>query len=181
MNHCLQETNTHWQTTWPNVLQSYFTQSDYGTNLDEKSKSVSDSDDSLADKIKHLNTFLIKNNYSTDFIERNTHIGPNDSSNNSYTTTAHYTLHDTRDFRNYTTHTTTLQHPSCTQTHVHLTVPTNVKGKDEPEDRSRKVYKIKCSDCQATCIGKNLTSRLKEHKRATKKGGLNNSIAEHHL
>ena len=36
-NHCLQETNTHWQTTWPNVLQSYFTQSDYGTNLDKKS------------------------------------------------------------------------------------------------------------------------------------------------
>ena len=37
MNHCLQETNTHWHTTWPNVLQSYFTRSDYGTNLDEKS------------------------------------------------------------------------------------------------------------------------------------------------
>ena len=25
------------RTTWPNVLQSYFTQSDYGTNLGEKS------------------------------------------------------------------------------------------------------------------------------------------------
>ena len=31
-NHCLQEANTHWQTTWPNVLQSYFTQSDHGMN-----------------------------------------------------------------------------------------------------------------------------------------------------
>ena len=29
--HCLQKTNTRWQTTWPNVLQSYFIQSDYGT------------------------------------------------------------------------------------------------------------------------------------------------------
>ena len=137
MNHCLQETNTQWQTTWPNVLQSYFTQRDYGTNLDEKSKIVSDLDDSLADEIKHLNIVLIKNNYSTDFIERNTHTGPNDSSNNSYTTTAHFTLHDTRDLRNHTTHTTTLQHSSCTQTHVHCTVSTNVKGKDEPEDRPR--------------------------------------------
>ena len=110
------------------------------------SKIVSDSDDSLADEIKHLNTVLIKNNYSTDFIERNTHIGPNDSSNHAYSTTAHYTLHDTRDLRNHTTHTTTLQHPSCTQTHVHFTVSTNGKGKDEPEDRPREVYKIKCSD-----------------------------------
>ena len=98
---------------------------------------VSDLDDSLADEIKHLNIVLIKNNYSTDFIERNTHTGPNDSSNNSYTTTAHFTLHDTRDLRNHTTHTTTLQHSSCTQTHVHCTVSTNVKGKDEPEDRPR--------------------------------------------
>ena len=36
-NHFLQETNTHWQTTLPNALQSYFTQSDYGTNFDKKS------------------------------------------------------------------------------------------------------------------------------------------------
>ena len=43
---------------------------------------------------------------------------------------------------------------------------------------------IKCFDCQATYIGetgRNLTTRLNEHKRATKKGDLNNNIAEHHL
>ena len=28
LNNCLQETNTHWQTTWQNVFQSYFTQSE---------------------------------------------------------------------------------------------------------------------------------------------------------
>ena len=46
------------------------------------------------------------------------------------------------------------------------------------------VYKIHCSNCQATYIGetgRNLTTRLTEHKRATKKGNLNNNIAEHHL
>jgi len=43
---------------------------------------------------------------------------------------------------------------------------------------------IKCSTCQAPYIGetgRNLTTRLNEHKRATKKGDLNNIIAEHHL
>ena len=49
----------------------------------------------------------------------------------------------------------------------------------------RFVCKIKCSDGQATCIfgemGRNLTMWLYEHKQATKKGDLNNNIAEHHL
>ena len=61
---------------------------------------------------------------------------------------------------------------------------TNVKDKDEPEHKPGAVYKIKCSDCQVTYIdetGRNLTTRLNEHKRATKKGALNNNIAEHHL
>ena len=61
---------------------------------------------------------------------------------------------------------------------------TNVKDKDKPEDRPGAVYKIKCSDCQATYIGetgRNLTTRLNENKRATKKRDLNNNIAKHHL
>ena len=46
--------------------------------LTRKAKIVCDSDDSLTDEIKHLNTIFIrntvfiKNNYNTDFIERNT-------------------------------------------------------------------------------------------------------------
>ena len=50
---------------------------------------------------------------------------------------------------------------------------TNVKGNDIPEARPGAVYKIKCSDYQATYISetnRNLTTRLNEHKRATKKG-----------
>ena len=61
---------------------------------------------------------------------------------------------------------------------------TNVKGKDEPEERPGADCKIKCSDYQATYIGetgRNLTIQLNEHKRATKKGDLNNNIIEHHL
>ena len=61
---------------------------------------------------------------------------------------------------------------------------TNVKDKDKPEDRHGAVYTIKCCDCQATYIGgtgRNLSTRLTEHKRATRNGDVNNQIAEHHL
>jgi len=33
------------------------------------------------------------------------------------------------------------------QTHILFTTLTNVKDKDEPEDRPGPVYTIKCSDC----------------------------------
>ena len=61
---------------------------------------------------------------------------------------------------------------------------TNVKDKDEPEDRPGAVYKIKCSNCQATYVGKtgrDFMTWLNEHKQAAKKGDLNNNIAEHRL
>ena len=61
---------------------------------------------------------------------------------------------------------------------------TNVKDKDKPEDRQGAVYKIKCCDCQASYIGetgRNLSTRLTEHKRATRNGDVNNHIAKHHL
>ena len=40
--------------------------------LTRRAQIVCDSDDSLTDEIKHLNTVFIMNNYNTDFIERNT-------------------------------------------------------------------------------------------------------------
>ena len=93
--------------------------------LTRRAQIVCDSHYSLTDETKHLNTVFIKNNYSTDFIKRNAYFRLNDSSNNSYTTTATiYTLH-TRDLRNHSTHTTTLHRSSCTQTHVHFTTLTH--------------------------------------------------------
>ena len=44
--------------------------------LKRRAQIVCDSEDSLNDEIKHLNTIFIKNNYNTDFIERNTYIKP---------------------------------------------------------------------------------------------------------
>ena len=57
----------------------------------------------------------------------------------------------------------------------------NVKDRDKPEDRQGAVYKIKCCDCQASYIcetGRNLSTRLTEHKRATRNSDVNNHIAE---
>ena len=146
---------------------------------------VCDSDYSLTDEIKHLNTVFIKNNYNTDFIERNTYIRPNDSSNNSYTTTA------TIPYVRGTSETIArgiLRPYNIRVAHKLIftlrRLLTHVKGKDKPEDRPGAVYKIYCSDCQATYIGetgRNLNTRLTEHRRATRNGDINNNIAEHHL
>ena len=60
---------------------------------------------------------------------------------------------------------------------------TNVKDRDEPINRQDTVYKINCFDCQASYIGetgRNLNTRLTEHKRATRNGDANNHIAVHH-
>ena len=53
---------------------------------------------------------------------------------------------------------------------------TNVKDRNEPNNRQGAVYKIKCSDCQASYIGetgRNLNTRLTEHKQATRNGDAN--------
>jgi len=60
---------------------------------------------------------------------------------------------------------------------------TNVKDRDEPDSRQRAVYKIKRSDCQAfytAKTGRNLNTRLTEHKQASRNGDVNNHIAVHH-
>ena len=91
----------------------------------------------------HLNTVFIKN-YSTDFIKRNTYIRPNNSCRNSYITTATIPLslykRKTSENHRLSTHTTTLQHLSCAQTHVQRLLA-NVEDKDKPEDRPGAVYK----------------------------------------
>ena len=151
--------------------------------LTRRAQIVCDSDDSLTDETKHLNTVFIRNNYSKDFIERNTYVRPNDSSNNSYTTTA------TIPYIRGTSETiaSILRPYNIRVAHKPMftlrRLLANVEDKDEPEDRPVPVYQIKYSDCQATYIGdtgRNLTTRLSERKRATKKGDLNNNIAEHH-
>ena len=167
-----QETNTHWQTAWPKRLAILLHTK--RRTLTRRAQIVCDSDDSLTDEIKHFNTVFIKSNYTTYFIERITYIWPNDSSNNSHTTT------DTRPYIRGTSETIAriLWPYNIRVAHKPIftlrRLLTNVKDKDKPEDRPGAVYKIKCSDCQATYngeTGRNLTTRLNEN---------NNNIAKHH-
>ena len=114
--------------------------------LTRRAQIVCDSDDSLTDEIKHLNIVFTKNNYNTDFIERNTYIRPNDSSNNAYTTTA------TIPYMRGTSETIAriVRPYNIRAAHKPIftlgRLLTNVKGKDRPGA----VYKMHCSDCQAS-------------------------------
>ena len=103
------------------------------------------SPNSLQDKTDHLNNiFIRKNNYNADFVRRNTHSNAN----------------------------------SNTRTNINYLCPCYdclllTEDKDGPEDRQGAVYKIKCCDCQTTNIGEtggNLSTRLPEHKQATRNG-----------
>ena len=118
----------------------------------------------LTDDIKHLNTVFIKN---TDFIERNTYIRPNESSNNSYTTTA------TIPYVRGTSETIAriLRPYNIRIAHKPIftlrRLLTDVKGKDKPEDRPGAVYKIHCSDCQATYISETGRNELPKRMAST--------------
>ena len=129
------------------------------------------------------------NNYNPDFVRRNTH------SNTDSTLRPTSTLALLRQ-RLYRTSEASLKlshvyyNLTCNIRVAHKTTTTlrrlltNVKDEDKPEDRQGAVYKIKCCDCQASYIGetgRNLSTRLTEHKRATRNGDVNNHIAEHHL
>ena len=127
-----------------------------------------------------------KNNYNTDFVRWNTHSNTdsNIQTNSGPVTTA------TIPYIRGTSETIAriLQPYNIRVAHKPITtlrrLLTNVKDKDKPEDRQGAVYKIKCCDCQASYIGetgRNLSTRLTEHKRATKNGDVNNHIPEHHL
>ena len=107
--------------------------------MTRRAQIVCDSHDSLTDETKHLNTVFIKNNYSTDFIKRNTYVRPNDSSDNSYTTTA------TIPYIRGTSETIAriLRPYNIRVAHKHMFTLrrflTNVKDKDEAEDRPEAV------------------------------------------
>ena len=154
--------------------------------LTRRAQLVCDTPDSLRDENKYLERVFMKNNYDADFIRRNIYRPTNaDATNQNLTHVTTVTIPYikgtsetiSRILQPYNIRvahkpTTTLRH-----------LLTNVKDRDEPNNRQGAVYKIKCSDCQASYIGetgRNLNTRLTEHKRATRNGDANNHIAVHH-
>ena len=151
--------------------------------LTRRAQLVCNTPDSLSDENKYLRRVFDKNNYKDDFIRQNAHRPTETNANSTATTTA------TIPYIKGTSETIMriLQPYKIRVAHKPITtlrhLLTNVKDEDEPNNRQGAVYKIKCSDCQASYMGengRNLKTRLTEHKRATRNGDVNNHIAEHH-
>ena len=154
--------------------------------LTRRAQLVCNTTDSLSDENKYLDRVFSKNNYNEDFIQRNTHrptttTEANDNATPTTTATIPYIKGISENISRI------LQPFNIRVAHKPITtlrqLLTNIKDRDEPRNRQGAVYKINCSDCHASYIGetgRNLTTRLTEHKRATRKGDVNNHIAEHH-
>ena len=154
--------------------------------LTRRAQLVCDTPDSLRDKNRYLEHVFHKNNYNTDFIRRNIYRPTEaDAMNRNPTPVTTVTI----PYIKGTSETISriLQPYNILVAHKPTTtlrqLLTNIKDKNESNNRQGAVYKIKCSDCQASYIGetaRNLNTRLTEHKRATKNGDANNHIAVHH-
>ena len=142
---------------------------------------------SLQDETNYLNNVFSKNNFHKDFVRRNTQ--SNTDSNTQTNVNSGPVTTATILYIRGTSETIAriLQPYNIRVVHKPITtlrrVLTNITDKDKPKDRQGAVYKIKCCDFQASYIGetgRNLTTRLTEHNRATRNGDVNNHIAEHH-
>ena len=116
---------------------------------------VCDTPDSLGDENRYLNVFFTKtkNKKNADFIRRNIYRPTEtDATNRNPAPLASVTI----PYINGTSETISriLQPYNIRVAHKPTTtlrqLLTNVKDKDEPNNRQGAVYKIKCSDCQAS-------------------------------
>ena len=139
---------------------------------------VCDTPESLRDENKYLERVFIKDNYNADFIGRNIFRPCEAEATNKNPTPVAMVTIQPYIKRTSETISRILQPCNIRVTHKLTTslhhLLTNVKDRDEPNNRQGAVYKIKCSDCQASYIGetgRNLNTRLTEHKRAARNGG----------
>ena len=140
--------------------------------------------DALRNENEYLQHVFRKNNYNSDFIKLNTYKDHeiNETSNPTTTTATASYVRGTSQIISRISRLYNIRaaHRPITTSRNLLT---NVKDKKHPLDKQGAIYKIKCADCQATYIGetgRNLNTRLTEHKRATKNGDRTDHIAKHH-
>ena len=121
--------------------------------LTRRAQLVCDTPDSLRDENRYLERIFHKNNYNADFIRRNIYRPTEaDATNRNSTPVTTVTIRYikgtsetiSRILQPYNIRvahkpTTTLRH-----------LLTNVKDRDQPNNRQEAVYKIKCSNCQAS-------------------------------
>ena len=124
--------------------------------LTRRAQLVCDTPDSLRDENKYLERVFMKNNYNADFIRRNIYRPTNaDATNQNLTHVTTVTIPYIKGTsetisRILQPYNICVAHkPTTTLRHL----LTNVKDRDEPNNTQGAVYKIKCSDCQASYIG----------------------------
>ena len=154
--------------------------------LTRRAQLVCDTPDSLRDENRYLERVFHKNNYNPDFIKRNIYRPTEaDATNRNPTPLTTVTIPYIKGTsENFSRILQPYNIPVADKPTTTLRqLLTNVKDRDEPNNRQGAVCKIKCSDCQASYVGetgRNLNTRLTEHKRATRNGDPNNHIAVHH-
>ena len=114
---------------------------------------VCDTPDSLLDKNRYLERVFHKKNYNADFVRRNIYRPTGANRNLTPVTTVNipYIKGTSKTIsRILQPYNIRVAHkPTTTLRHL----LTNVKARDEPNNRQGAVYKIKCSDCQVSYIG----------------------------
>ena len=113
--------------------------------LTRRAQLVCDSPDSLQDETDYVNNVFSKNNYSRDFVRRNTHSNTDSNTQTNSGPVMTATIPCIRGTPE--TIARILQPYNIRVAHKPITtlrrLPTNVKDKDKPEDRRGAVYKIK--------------------------------------
>jgi len=124
--------------------------------LTRRAQLVCDTPNSLRDENKYLERVFQKNNYNADFIKRNIYLPSEaDETNRNPTPVTTVTIpyikgtSETISWILKPYNIRVAHKPTTTLRHL----LTNVKDRDEPNNRQGAVYKIKCSDCQASYIG----------------------------
>ena len=145
---------------------------------------ICDLPDALRNENEHLQHVFRKNNCNCDFIKLITY-KDHEINETSYRTTTTATISYVRGTSEIISRILRPCNIRVAQRPITAlrNLLTYVKDKDHPRDRQGVIYKMKCADCQGTYIGetgRNLNTRLTEHKRTTKNGDRTNHIAEHH-
>ena len=124
---------------------------------------VCDTPDSLRDENKYLERVFHKNNYNADFIRRSIYRPIEaDATNRNPTPVTTVTICYIKGTSETISQIKQLYNirvahkPTTTLPHL----LTNVKDRDKPNNRQEAVYKIKCSDCQASYIGETARNLL---------------------
>ena len=144
---------------------------------------VCNSHDSLADERKYLDNVFSKNNYNCDFVTRNTYRTEPNETNTNFTPTTTVTIPYIKGTSEIIARI--LQPYNIRVAHRPITtlrkLLTNVKDKDQPRTDKEQFIRSNAATARPLISGRNLNTRLTEHRRATRNGDINNNIAEHHL